>query len=195
MLTKVILDGPIGQEFGREWDLSVSGPSEALRMIDANKPGLFRWIKTHLNIYERYQVFCTYENGQTEYLDNESYPLLRKIKEIRFIPMIAGAGGGGGLGGIVFGAILIGIGVVTGMPFLISMGASMLLGGVIQSLSNVPHKADTGAGNTARNDLTSYYFNGPVNTTMQGVPVALILGTVLTGSHAISANITIGDLV
>lgn len=46
-----------------------------------------------------------------------------------------------------------------------------------------------------RKDKTSYYFDGPANTTMQGVPVQLIYGRALVGSHGISAALTIDQLM
>ena len=69
-----------------------------------------------------------------------------------------------------------------------SMGAGLVMGGVAGLLTPQPTNANPAAAN-AQN--TSYYFNGPVNTTMQGVPVQLIYGRCLVGSHAISASMTV----
>lgn len=202
MLTKIILEGPMGKEFGREWNLSIQTPNEALRMIDANKPGVFRWIRSNLARFERYQIICEYENGIVESLTDSDYREHRQAKCIRFIPMTAGAGGNGAVQAVL-GIVLIVVGAVidwytggTGGNTFIYMGVAMLAGGIAQMLSKQPgpkdiKEADTGNSSTS----PSYYFDGPVNTTAQGDPVQLVYGRVLVGSHTISAAATVDQLM
>ena len=66
MLTEVILDGAMGKKFGRKWELNVTTPSQALKLIYANIPGVFAWIRGNLDRYQNYKVLCEYENGRTE---------------------------------------------------------------------------------------------------------------------------------
>lgn len=192
-LTKVILDGPMGKQFGRTWNLAVESPGEALRLIEANRPGLSAWIKANLAKYSRYKVICEYEDGRKEDLDNETYALNRKAKTIRFVPLVEGASG---VGRIVAGIILIVVAYFfpPAAPYamqLYAAGASMILGGIAQLLAPKPSKADI----SETEMKSSHYFDGPVNTTQQGVPVPLIYGTCLVGSHAVSASITIDQLM
>jgi predicted phage tail protein len=70
-----------------------------------------------------------------------------------------------------------------------SMGASMVLGGIVQLLSPTP-KIDSGIGSEDALHRPSYNFNGVVNTTAQGHPVALAYGRVICGSAVISAGLT-----
>lgn len=192
MLTKVYLEGAMGAKFGREWEFSISSPREALRMIEANKPGLMGWIKASLAKFSRYRVVCEYEDGRTEELDNDSYLLDRKLKSVRFVPIIEGAGN---LFKVVLGVVLIVVGVMTGFTPLINIGASMLLSGVIGMLSPQPTKNDAG-NNSNGESKSSNYFDGPVNTTQQGVPVQLIYGDkVMVGSHPISVRMSIDQLM
>lgn len=191
MLTTVTLDGAMGKQFGKRWELEINSPAEALRLIEANRPGLRAWVRQKLAKYSSYQVSCEYEDGKKELLDDGSYPLSRKLKSIRFTPVIEGRGNAAK---IVVGALLIVASLVAtayGFPMvgkmLFSMGASLVMTGVIGALSPQPKK-DT-PGSTA----TSNYFDGPANTTAQGVPVQLIYGRVLAGSHAISAKMDIDD--
>lgn len=192
MLTKVFFDGLLGKKFGKQWDLDVSNANEALRMVEANKPGLLAWIRDNLAIYSHYRVRCVYTDGREEDLDDDTYTINRKPAEIHFSPVIEGAGG---LGQMVMGALLIAVAVfVPGAQFLMGPGISMLLGGAIAALSSSPAQSITSQ--AARSDKTSYFFDGPVNTTMQGVPVPLIWGFgVLVGSHAISANLSVDQLL
>lgn len=190
MLTKVILEGPMGKKFGREWELAVSSAHEALRLIDANKPGLFAWIKQNLDKYSKYQVVCEYDDGRVEELDNDDYVLERMPTHIRFVPLIEGASAAAR---IVAGVVLVVVGYLLS-PYtggaslsLVGYGMSLIVGGITELLTKSP-KNET----TERKDKTSYYFNGPVNTTTQGVPVQLIYGRrVMCGSHVISSRLSI----
>lgn len=187
MLTKIILDGPLGKLFGKEWNLAVSSPNEALRLIDANKPGLRKWLVSNRETFDGYRVTCTYESGVEEDLDDNSYLMLRKnLVSIRFTPIPVGASS---TLKMIVGVVLIVVGVVYSNPWLVKAGAVLLLGGVIEALSARPKtKSNNG------DDISSYYFDGPTNTERQGSPVPLIYGRVMAGSHAISASINTDDV-
>lgn len=188
MLTKIRLDGVLGKKFGREWDLSVSSPAEALRLIEANKPGLRNWIINNQDKYNAYRVTCTYADGHEEDLNDTSYDMSRLgLASIRFTPSVEGSGAAGK---IIVGAILIAASFVPGLQMLFPIGVALVLGGVIEALSPRPKKTDS------QNDtgINSYYFDGPANTETQGSPVPLIYGRVLAGSHTISASISIDEV-
>lgn len=191
MLTKVRLDGVMGKKFGKSWDLAVSSPAEALRMIEANKPGLRAWIIQNREKYDAYKIVCVYENGREELLDDDTFPLERGgLKSIRFTPTVAGASG---VAKIVVGAILIAASFIPGLqavsPYLFKIGAAMVLGGIVEALSPRPKtKNDQGE------SINSYYFDGPANTDQQGAAVPLIYGRVMAGSHPISASISVDEV-
>lgn len=198
MLTKVILDGPMGKRFGKVWELEIGSPSEALRLIEANKPGLMAWCHEVEEKYVAYKVQCEYEDGRTELLDNDTYAVDRQLKSVRFTPVVAGAGG---MGKMLVGAAFIFASFIPGLqafsPFLLKMGASMMLGGVIEALSPQPKKPSSGSSSSSSSGggaTGSYYFNGPVNTTEQGIPVQLVYGRVLVGSHAVSAFMSVDEV-
>lgn len=195
MLTKVILDGPMGKRFGQTWELAVESATDALRLIDANSPGLFQWIKGNLSVYSRYRVTCEYENGTSEDLSEENYAHARKPTMIRFTPIIEGAGKSGVLQTVI-GIILIAYACYTGdyTGFAMKMGVQMLIGGVAAMLAPKPNLRANNGGQNVRADKTSYFFDGPVNTTMQGIPVSLIYGRCMVGSHVISAAVTVDQL-
>lgn len=194
MLTEVTLYGPLGKEFGRDWKLAVSSPAEAMRLIEANKPGFRNWIRNNLKNYDRYKVIVDYHDGKKEHLDQDTFQLERTVKRIRFVPIVTGAGGG--IGKMILGAILIYVGfaVLPGGPLALAVmgaGTALMLRGVTELISPRPKKQDA----NIREDGTSYFFDGPVNTTQQGVPLPLIYGRVLVGSHAISAKVTVDQLL
>ena len=197
---KVILNGEMGTKFGREHELYCDSPNEALKIINASNPAFMQWIRDNKEKYSAYKVFASMKDGTTVLLDNETYLAAHNCESVSFTPMPAGAGGNGVVQAIV-GVVLIVVGVamtLTGVgtsaaPYVISAGVSMLVGGIVSMLIGAP-KLDQ-SGDSERKDKTSYYFDGPVNTTSQGVPVPLTYGRVKVGSHAISAAISIEQLL
>lgn len=190
MLTKVILEGQMGKQFGRVWELAVTSPGHALRMIEANRPGLFGWIRSNLEKYACYRVIVENEDGSKEHLNDDTVKLERKVKSIRFVPLASGAGAGvGQFLQIVVGITLIVVGVIYGQPALIALGSALVLGGVAAMLAPKPDGAKD------KESKSSYYFDGPTNTSEQGVPVQLTYGRCLVGSHTISAAVTVDQLM
>lgn len=188
-LTKVILDGPMGTRFGREWDLAVSTPAQALQLIEANKPGLTAWIRGNASKYANYRVSITDSAGKKMRLDGDTFNLHRSQPAIiRFTPVTAGASAGLR---IVVGVALMISAIWLGPPAFYA-GASMALGGLIEILSPRPK---TSTESSSDDSINSYYFNGPTNTTTQGNPVPLIYGRCLVGSQAVSSVITIDQMM
>lgn len=189
MLTTVILEGPMGMQFGRMWKLAVETPSEALQLINANKPGLFNWIRANLQKYARYRVQCEYEDGRVEEFDTETYRAARAggAVTIRFAPLVDGASG---VVKFVVGAILViaGSPMFLNQPWMMKVGAMLMLSGAVQMLTGKRDK------NKEEKDKSSTYFDGPVNTNEQGAPVPLIYGRCLVGSQLISSRLTIDQL-
>ena len=191
-LTTVILEGALGRKYGREWKLKVSSPSKALQLIEANHPGFISDIRNNLKQYPRYRVLV---DGVAR--DMKTYTMKCRAKVIKFIPLIEGAGGGFRF---VLGAVMVAIAVwnpTIGGAALMSAstagmvgaaGVSLMIGGLVEMLTKTP-KSTTDT--DERKDKTSRYFDGPVNTEMQGVAIPLIYGRCLVGSHAISAKLVV----
>lgn len=196
MLTKVYLDGPMGEKFGHEWDVKVSSPGAALKLIDANAGGLLNWIRKYSNKYTHYQVVVEYQDGIVESMTEAGYAKRaghskRKMSSIRFVPIILGSGK---WTQAIIGAILIVVGTYTGSSEMITMGLKVFVGGIVSALlsqtSNARLSSDQGASSTA---LISEAFDGPTNNTQQGVPVPLIYGRILIGSQVISAGLIVAQ--
>jgi predicted phage tail protein len=183
MATKVILDGVMGRRFGKHWELFVNSPSEALRMINANRPGLFIWIRDNLEAYQNYRVTCSYSNGVVADIDEHDLNIHGEIDTIRFTAIPTGSGN---TLKVIAGVVVMVAGAVTGNAAIFMMGAGVLLSGIVGMLSPQPKMSDM----SNRVDKTSRYFNGPVNTAMNGVPVSLIYGRCKVGSHPISVAYT-----
>lgn len=119
---------------------------------------------------------------------------------VHFTPVVAGAGKSGVLS-IVAGALLIGaafmlgpmgFGMVQGMTAMMmgSMGASLLLGGVMQMLARPPDM-NTKLSDSEKQQSTS--FSNIRNLTPQGRPIPLLYGKMMTSLILISQGIDAFD--
>ncbi len=116
------------------------------------------------------------------------------ITEMTIIPAVKGSGSGKWMNAIV-GVVLIVVGAVltyfgfgnVGIPMM-KMGAMMVITGTISALTTKSTIPNTGGASNP-----SYFLNGGVNTSQQGLPVPLIFGRCQrAGSTLISQGTTSG---
>lgn len=184
----VRLSGKLGARFGRLHRLAVASTAEAVRALCVMLPGFERELMTSRERGVGYACFLGNKN-----IGKDELRLTGGTEDIRISPRIAGAKSGGVLQ-IIIGVVLIaasllvpGLGALAAP--LLSMGASMAIGGVLQLL--VPQQ--TSAAAAAADNGSSYNFAGPVNTTAQGNPVPVLYGRMVVGSAVISAGILAQD--
>lgn len=192
-MTTVKLGGRLGQEFGQVWKLDIDRPTEAIRAIEANRPG---FIKRILELSDMGLVFRLRLNKRA--IDETEFDALHGGQTVTLMPIVRGAGA---VGRIVVGAVLIyaaiqsGGGVaglmtasggLTGYGAVAMMGASMMLGGVVEMLSPQPKIGSTASNS---NTLSSYAFGGTENVAGQGYAVPVGYGRMLVGSVAVAAGI------
>jgi predicted phage tail protein len=192
--TEIILGGEMGDKYGRSHHLVVDSPVEALRLLMMNYPQFKQDLIDGAAAGVDYQfvVDDSRSIGATEL----NLPI--GGQRLFFAAIVEGEKGVGGILEAVAGVILIAVATVFQQyelypaltPLLGAAGAGLLLGGITSLLTTIP-KA-TGASNDS---LTSFYFNGPVNTQQQGLPVPVVYGRALIGSTAISASMQAVDLV
>ncbi|WP_153135183.1 tail assembly protein [Paraburkholderia agricolaris] len=185
-LRTVRLYGVAGNRFGRTHRLAVSSTREAIRALCVVVPGFEKFLMNAKDNGLTFAVFMGRKNLDEKGLE---YPV--GADEIRIAPVLVGSKSAG-LFQTILGAALVVVGVVTsefGGGALIGLGASLALGGVMQMLS--PQTA--GLAGTGPDNGTSYYFNGPVNSSAQGEPVPLVYGRMRVGSKVISAGIYAQD--
>ena len=170
----------MGKRFGREFELDVQTPAEAIRALSAQVKGFRAYLHAHTQ--DAFKIFVGGRNSSEE-LD---FPCSDK-EVIRIAPVVQGAGA---VGRTVLGVVLLIVAyfVPPLAPYLVPMGASLILGGIAQLLAPTP-KTDSGMDSEAVENRPSYNFNGPVNTTAQGHPVPLAYGKVICGSAVISAGL------
>ncbi|HCW0235761.1 TPA: tail assembly protein [Pseudomonas aeruginosa] len=191
-LTTIRLYGVLGKRFGRmHGRLLESGTVR--EAMSALKHHTMEGFETFMREAESkgltFAVFRGRTNLSGEQLD------MRGREDIRIVPLVIGSKQSG-LFQTVLGAALIAVGVfATSLTlgtstFLISAGASMMLGGVMQMLSPQPKGLK---GREAPENAPSYAFGGPVNTIAQGHPVGVLYGKRRIGGAVISAGIYAED--
>lgn len=185
----IILSGPLGREFGREFRLAVNSPAEAVHALCILVPGFQRFLQSAKQKGLEFAVFIGRQNITKDQLRD---PPGGDV--IRIAPVLVGAKRGGILQTIV-GIVLIVVGAYTGFQPAIQAGVSLVIGGVVQMLS--PQPKGLGAKDSPEN-APSYSMNGTVNTQAQGNPAPLAYGGhdqkgMLVGSAVISGGILAED--
>jgi predicted phage tail protein len=176
-LVKVKLYGYL-RKFGKEFELAVKSPAEAVRALCIMVPGFKAFLQNAEHRGITFAVFNGKRNITKEELTLGAKP------EIRIATVIAGRKSG--LLQTIVGIVLIVVGVVFEQPWMIKMGAALVIGGILQMMSPQPSLLEKGEDADNR---SSYAFGGPVNTTAQGNPIGILYGEREIGGAVISAGI------
>lgn len=202
MLRKIKVYGSLSKFLKqRVFQADVATPGEAVRFLIANFPQ----VRGHMSD-KHYQVLVS---GNALAIGDEPEQLHSPIgaqEEIKIVPVMAGASGGTGrilLGaaliataillpaGATIGTLGLGAGTIAAAPFVGSLGASLVLGGVAQLLTPTP-RFDAGSGSD-QDPRKSYSFSGIQNVGRQGVPVPIVYGETIVGSVVVSSTILTDD--
>lgn len=197
--------GELGKKFGKEYQLDISNPAEAIRALCVN----FSGFEKHLIESEKngvaYKVLVGKESIKVDDLLNPSGK-----QTIKIVPVMMGAGGD--IGNIIIGAALIvasfyvptsifaieaalatGVSVTTMASFTFAVGAMLAVSGASSILAPKQSGSSQDLNNSPDNK-PSYTFNGAVNTSAQGYPVPVGYGRMIVGSAVISAGIVVEEL-
>lgn len=159
-MKKVILHGELGKLFGKEWELNVYSPNEAIRALFSNNPN----IEIYLNKKHQEGVFYGVKKaGEDSFAKQEDYPLATE-KDLHIFPIPHGSGGF--LGSLVMMAV--------------TTAASIY---VQQKISEAMERDDS----TLQAQTQSYIYNGTQNRYQQGAGVPLGYGTMKIGANVISS--------
>lgn len=186
----VRLYGWLAREFGREFELEVRTPAEAVKALCVVLPGFKEAIRRDTRHLYRVLVGA-------EILDPEKQLHDPAGDVIRLVPVVAGAKDGWGR--ILTGALLIW--ATSGWGWLFaegSLGAAFMaagqgigiataLGGVSQLLAKQPIFDPSLT--SGPKDTPTATFAGPVNTIGQGYPVPVAYGRIRVGSAIVSGGI------
>lgn len=186
MLVLVKLLGKLGQTFGRQHSFDITTPVEAFKALAANYPDFWQYLHSSDANGIGYRVLVGNHS-----LDLAELP--RSIVSDQPLIIVPVVSGSGGVGRVIAGAALIGVALAApGVGFLGLtatnfglIGGALVVSGVSMLLSPTPKAPKDSESNKA-----SFVFNGPVNTSAQGMPVPICYGRLIVGSQVISAGIS-----
>ncbi|HDG8093163.1 TPA: tail assembly protein [Klebsiella oxytoca] len=191
VMTRIELSGVLAKTFGRVHHRLISTTQEAGRALAATIPGFERFM---IDSKDKGLTFAVFRGKTNIGADDLGYPVTGDA--IRIVPVIAGSKKAGLLQTIL-GAVIVAAGFIStftpaaaAAPYLYSMGASIMLGGVVQMLS--PQLSGLASKQSDENKA-SYAFGGATNTASQGYPVGLLYGKRRIGGAIISAGIYVED--
>lgn len=180
------------RKFGKVFRLAVLTPAEGVRALCCILPGF----RQHVADNGSYRVVV----GKHPVMEDKELGYPVGPQSISIVPVVAGAAKG--LGKVLVGVALIGLSFVPGMQALawgkitaagiaMNLGTSLVLGGISQMLT----KTAAASTSTERpENLPSYIFNGPINTTGQGNPVPILYGRMRVGSQVISTGLSVAQI-
>ena len=193
------LHGALGDRFGGPFSLDVRDPAEAVRALSFQLPGFSEAIRSG----DWHVIRGPLDAGEP--LGEDGLALgLGDSGELHLLPAVVGAGGDSGVGKVIAGVALVAAatfvpaGGALGAEIITAssvggLGVSMALGGVSQMLAPSPQAGDYGS-RERPDQRPSFLFDGPVNTSTQGLPVPLIYGRVRAGSVVISAGMNAEEI-
>ncbi|WP_122518676.1 tail assembly protein [Pseudomonas viridiflava] len=188
------LYGVLQKHFGREYTIDVHSVRDAVNALCAMKPGFEKFLRTGEERGLVFSVFCGKRNAGAQEFDLQG----SDDSEIRIVPLIQGSKQAG-LFQVVLGVALVvgGIfsgGTTTGMGLaLLSAGAAVGLGGVVQMLS--PTTSASVSSNNEDGNNPSYGFGGAVTTVAQGNPYPVLYGEREIGGAVESGGIYTQDQI
>ena len=193
-MNTIYLHGQLGQEYGREFELEIDSPREALRALFLMIDGLTEKVKAG----SWRMVRGDREKGAE--LTEDMFDVGMGDADLHIIPAVEGAGGGGA-GKIIIGVIMVAAAFFTAGASLAAMtafqtgvavmGASMIVSGITAMSAQTP---STDVSQRSQDNQESFLFDGPVNVNAQGGPVYLIYGEMLVGSVVIGSGLEAEDI-
>lgn len=178
-LTRIFLGGKLGQIFGKEWNLHVNSPAEALRAINVNTGGkLKEYLRQNRNTYYKFAI-----NKKHNLLNSEEIKRPTGNRDIFIFPSIKGRNN---VLRIIAGVVIIIIALVIDYvtfgayslytQYLYQLGIGLIIGGVVGLLIG-----DQGFPEQRFSEATggSNLFANGAMVVGQGLPVRLIYGRAL----------------
>lgn len=183
-LTTVKLYGHLGKKFGRVHKFAVRTAKEAADALSANFPKFRSYMTEHSS--PGFHVLV----GGHDIGESELRMTFTPGKTVKIIPAVLGAKAGALQ--TILGIVLIVVGVIWEQPWMIKIGAALVLGGVATMLSQSA-RHDLSKKDDERKNKPSFVYDGPQQTTSQGWPVPVCYGTMEIGSAVVSMGIHAED--
>lgn len=180
------LHGYLKEKYGESFEVDVKTAAEAVRAIALQIPELEADIRSG-----NWHVLRGPLDAEDSMDEEGVLVTLGNQTEVHLLPVVAGANSGALM--VVIGIVLIAVGVLfppsaAWGTALISAGVGMAVGGIVGMTTKMP-SASNSAVNEGVDSRPSFLFNGPTNTSSQGLAVPRGYGRVRVGSIVISASV------
>lgn len=194
MLRTVHFHGELAEKFGATHRMDVSSVGEAVRACSVQMPGLLNEMRGGA-----YRVVTSRKKVPTEILlSSGKFDIEVSMVNLTIgkgdIHIVPAAAGSASFLKVIIGAVLIASSFFLGPQMAVlgvslastaaGLGLSLALGGIAELLS--PRAKTAGIGNSAK--ARSEMFATPINVSVQGVPVPIIIGEFRVGSVVASAG-------
>ena len=203
-MQRAILEGKIGEKFGREWPIEGCNTlKDTFKLIDCQTEAFTQYLveaaennvdfaiqrgidfigeeELLLSIGDEDLIITEVPAGQKSGFAK----ILAAIAIVAVVYFSGGFGGAGmfghGLGAGGMGPPTVGAGLNTGGLMAMSIATNLALAGVTQLMTKGPELDNA-------EENKGYLFNGPVNTTQQGLPVPVAYGEMVVGGAVISIS-------
>jgi predicted phage tail protein len=186
-MTTILLSGSLAKRFGRAHHRLIDSGQvwEAFKALKATLAGFDEEIRRLDRLGMRFAIFRNRKNEAADSFE------LGGTRELRIVPVVSGSKRAGILQTIIGAVIFVASFFVPGMQgWGQSLGASLVLGGVMQMLSPQSSGLKQSA---APENMPSYAFGSAKNTTASGNPVPICIGRRRWGGAIISASIYAED--
>jgi predicted phage tail protein len=177
MLRTIYLHGSLAA-FGESFRLDVRDAGEACRALGCQLPGFRETIEDG-----NWHVFRGPLDAENDLSRDDVHMGLGKASEIHIMPAAEGAGGAFKA---VLGLLLLG-------PQNAIAAFTTPLDSLTSMLSPTP-QTDSYSDRERPGERPSFLFDGPTNTSTQGLPVPLIYGRMRVGSIVVSADLSADDI-
>lgn len=187
------------EKFKSEWSLDVLTVAEAVRAIEANRPGFV----AAASAGDYVLILADFENpdhSRQVTTDNALHPWGNEVLFV--VPRVGGNDPISATmimyasiqltGTIVMSTAVASI-MATVLNVVIGMAISMALNAVVGLISG-SNDGTKATNQEAPENKPSYLFNGVVNTTRQGHRIPLLYGQLIVGSSVLSSQIHVKDI-
>jgi predicted phage tail protein len=185
MTRTIYLQGKMGELFGDVWSLNAATVAECMHGIDCQREGR---LKQYLLDCTEKGIKFTVQRGK-ELLDYDNLQMNLGEDDLIISPVPAGSGNKLLKVIVGFALMVLSVAMMMGSPGLLMIAAAVAVGMVGSTLLN-QGVAEYMAPKKPGEKGDAFLFDGPVNTTKQGVPVPLAYGQLLVGGATISFGFT-----
>lgn len=178
-MKRIFLHGYLGRMFGKYWNLDVKSVKEAMEAININTKGKFR--KYFLTKGRSKLYYVKLGN----YITNEPEELCANCGESTDIHIFPYVYGQSGVVKIIVGIVLIVVGVLAKQPWMIKVGVSLIIGGIVTLLTPIPNWGGFNAGEQGVSNI----FDGNGLIANQGFVIPIVYGRMAVNPIPISVSL------